>query len=378
MSSLTEPPFVTLTSGDLLASAAQTLVNTVNCVGIMGKGIALAFKQRYPDMFDDYVKRCSRGEVQLGRPYLYQADDHLIVNFPTKRHWRASSRFDDIVAGLDYLERHYREWGITSIAVPPLGCGNGQLEWEVIGPTLYRRLSGLGIPVELYAPHDPHRAAGPRVLADTAQHHATGSTGRGLAESWIAVIAALEQIQQQPHHWPIGRPAFQHLAYFATQAGISTGLTFQGSPHGPHAADLKQTIARLHNNGLITERQDGNTVEVCIGPTYQDVAEQFRDVLKSFEPAVDKTADLMSRMDTPTSEIAVYLHHIAITLHQQHGQPPTTARVMDAAAEWTRHRQPPVSHDSIIQALAVLALRGWTQVTLDDEFASLLDDLVTP
>src|SRR5450432_3798316 len=144
---------VELKSGDLLASQAHALVNTVNCVGIMGKGIALAFKRRYPDMFKDYVRRCDSGQVRIGEPYVYQARDHLIVNFPTKQHWRAVSKLDDIVAGLNYLAAHYREWGITSIAVPPLGCGNGQLEWSVVGPTLVRHLSELAIPVELFAPH---------------------------------------------------------------------------------------------------------------------------------------------------------------------------------------------------------------------------------
>ena len=102
---------VRLTSGDVLKSSAQTLVNTVNCVGVMGKGIALAFKRRYPDMFKDYVARCDRGEVELGRPYLYRASDHWIVNSPTKKHWRAVSRLSDIEAGLDYLEAHYKGMG---------------------------------------------------------------------------------------------------------------------------------------------------------------------------------------------------------------------------------------------------------------------------
>src|SRR5436190_16670969 len=118
VSSSAEAALIRLTSGDLLASKAQTLVNTVNCVGIMGKGIALAFKRQYPEMFKDYVRRCDRGEVRLGRPYVYRADDHLILNFPTKQHWRAVSRLEDIVAGLEFLEAHYREWGITSLAVP--------------------------------------------------------------------------------------------------------------------------------------------------------------------------------------------------------------------------------------------------------------------
>jgi O-acetyl-ADP-ribose deacetylase (regulator of RNase III) len=139
--------------GDLFESDAQTLVNAVNCVGVMGKGVALEFKKRYPDMYDDYVARCARKQVQPGEPYLFRRlSPPNILNFPTKDHWRSAARLDDIVAGLTYLERHYHEWGITSLAVPALGCGHGQLEWHVIGPVLVRYLSRLDIPVKLYAP----------------------------------------------------------------------------------------------------------------------------------------------------------------------------------------------------------------------------------
>ena len=140
-------------TGDLFTSEAQTLVNTVNCVGIMGKGVALEFKKRYPEMFEDYVARCARKEVRLGEPYVFRGlfPPH-VLNFPTKGHWRSLSRLSDIVAGLEYLDHHYNEWGIESLAVPPLGCGNGGLEWRVVGPTLYRHLSKLDIPIDLYAP----------------------------------------------------------------------------------------------------------------------------------------------------------------------------------------------------------------------------------
>src|SRR5262245_52928371 len=109
--------------GDLFQSGAQTLVNTVNCVGVMGKGVALEFKRRFPDMYEDYVARCAARQVRLGEPYLFHRPaPPWILNFPTKDHWRAVSRLADIVAGLESLEEHYREWGITSLAVPPLGC----------------------------------------------------------------------------------------------------------------------------------------------------------------------------------------------------------------------------------------------------------------
>src|SRR5687768_9828683 len=111
--------------GDLFASRCKTLVNTVNCVGIMGKGVAAEFKKRFPAMFDDYVSRCTRKEVRLGEPYLYEdLTGASIINFPTKGHWRSASRLADIESGLDYLVAHAAEWKLESIALPPLGCGN--------------------------------------------------------------------------------------------------------------------------------------------------------------------------------------------------------------------------------------------------------------
>lgn len=142
---------ITVLVGDIFESQAQTLVNTVNCVGIMGKGIALAFKNRFPAMFEEYQQRCKAGEVRLGEPYLYPSlMTPWILNFPTKAHWRSVSNIKDIIHGLDYLIAHYRDWGITSMAVPPLGCGQGQLEWRVVAPILHRYLDQLAIPVELY------------------------------------------------------------------------------------------------------------------------------------------------------------------------------------------------------------------------------------
>lgn len=127
-------------NGDLFNSQAQTLVNTVNCVGVMGKGVALEFKKRFPDMFQDYARRCKDKHVVLGRPYIFKRKlPPWILNFPTKDHWRSVSRLKDIVEGLHYLQQHYQEWGITSLAVPPLGCGQGQLDWRIVGPILYHR-----------------------------------------------------------------------------------------------------------------------------------------------------------------------------------------------------------------------------------------------
>jgi O-acetyl-ADP-ribose deacetylase (regulator of RNase III) len=150
---------VLVVTGNLFESGAQTLVNAVNCIGVMGKGVALQFRRRFPEMYADYVARCNAGQMRLGEPYLFRRPDPpWILNFPTKDHWRSASRLSEIVAGLDYLANYYREWGVESLAVPALGCGEGGLEWRVVGPVLERRLQRLAIPVTLYAPLDAPEA----------------------------------------------------------------------------------------------------------------------------------------------------------------------------------------------------------------------------
>ncbi len=121
----------------------------------MGKGIALQFKKRFPDMFTEYARRCRGREVRLGEPYLW-APLVLpwVLNFPTKDRWRSASNLEDIVDRLDYLQERYEDWGIESLAVPALGCGAGQLHWKVVAPVPARKLSEFDIDVELYAPLD--------------------------------------------------------------------------------------------------------------------------------------------------------------------------------------------------------------------------------
>jgi O-acetyl-ADP-ribose deacetylase (regulator of RNase III) len=237
--------------GDIFESRAQTLINTVNTVGVMGKGVALGFRKNFPDMFEDYVRRCKRREVQLGKPYLYRrvVPPH-IINFPTKEHWRSVSRLEDIVEGLRYLQDRVHGWGITSLAVPPLGCGEGQLEWRVVGPTLYRDLSQLGIPIELYAPFGtPREELGAEFLGPQRREtiraggHEDASTPPFRVEpGWIALVAILDQVRKEQYHWPVGRIGFQKVAYFATEVGIPTGLSYRQGSYGPYAPEVKSVL----------------------------------------------------------------------------------------------------------------------------------------
>lgn len=150
---ITLPANITILDGNLLHSSMQTLVNTVNCKGAMGKGIAAQFKKRFPSMFEDYKLRCDKGSVKPGVPYVYSADDgKIIVNFPTKDHWRNDSNPHWIQKGLDIIKKNYRAWGITSLALPPLGCGNGGLEWRNVRKMMIATLRDIDIPIEIYQP----------------------------------------------------------------------------------------------------------------------------------------------------------------------------------------------------------------------------------
>ncbi len=138
-------------TGNLFQSPAQTLVNTVNTVGVMGKGIAKQFKARYPDMFADYKKYCDDKSLTTGKLWLYRTPNRWILNFPTKQHWRSKSRVEWIHAGLEKFAATYAEQGITSIAMPQLGCGNGGLDWETqVQPVVENVLGDLEIPIYIY------------------------------------------------------------------------------------------------------------------------------------------------------------------------------------------------------------------------------------
>jgi O-acetyl-ADP-ribose deacetylase (regulator of RNase III) len=136
--------------GDIFESKAQVIVNTVNCQGVMGKGLALAFKQRYPAMFPVYQQECKAGRLRIGRPSLYKESTPWILNFPTKDTWKANSKIEYLEKGLEYFVGNYKKVGITSIAFPKLGAQNGKLSWDDVGPLMAKYLSSLEIDVYIY------------------------------------------------------------------------------------------------------------------------------------------------------------------------------------------------------------------------------------
>lgn len=235
---------LTTATGDLLHADVDALVNTVNTVGVMGKGIALQFRRAYPDMFKAYAKACKSSDVQLGRMHVWETGvldgPRFIVNFPTKGHWRSGSKLADIEAGLADLVRVVREHGITSIAVPPLGCGNGGLDWADVEPLIRAAFAELpDVDVRLYAPDAPPKAA----EMGNATARPTMTVGR----------AALVTLLDRYDGVALGATPIevQKLMYFLQVLGEPLNLKYAKNLYGPYADNLRHVLDRVEGHFLV-------------------------------------------------------------------------------------------------------------------------------
>jgi O-acetyl-ADP-ribose deacetylase (regulator of RNase III)/uncharacterized protein YwgA len=358
-------------TGDMFESDVQTLVNTVNTEGVMGKGIALQFKKRFPDMYEDYVARCKAGEVRLGQPYIYKERLYpWIINFPTKKHWRSISHLENIVDGLDYLEAHYKEWGVTSLAVPPLGCGEGQLEWRVVGRVLFEHLSRFEIPVTLYAPFGtPHEELTHEFLGSEVE----GAFDQGpvrLPPSWAALVEIVHRLEQEPYRWPVGRTMFQKIAYFATELGLPTNLEYSRGSFGPFASGLKRLQARLMANGLLQEdkRIHGNTYVIRTGQAYAEGVAAYRTELSEWTEIIERVTDLFLRFDTTQAEIAATVHFAANRMvTPPRDRRATEMQVFKAVKTWKMRRDPPLKDADVARTIRNLNVHGWIDLEPSDE-----------
>lgn len=253
--------------GDMFESRCGTIVNTVNCVGAMGKGIALEFKKRYPEMYREYVDKCRLGEVKPGKPYIYNnADGTRILNFPTKDHWRFPSRLSYVMDGLDWFVKHYEEYGVKSIAFPPLGCGNGGLTWETVGPLMYRKLCDLPIEIEIYAPYGTNPK---EVTLDFLNREATSGEAFGCRQmpvnhKWHLILQVIRELDTREYALKVGRTIYQKICYVLTRSGVDTGFVFSKGEFGPYSAQAKEAITALANANLIMEKQLGRMISLSI------------------------------------------------------------------------------------------------------------------
>jgi uncharacterized protein YwgA len=291
------------------------------------------------------------------------------LNFPTKDHWRSVTQLDSVIRGLDYLLEHYQEWGIQSLAIPPLGAGLGQLEWRVIGPTLYRYLNRMDIEIELYAPYNtPSNELRVEFLEENAANVAMMMPEPSwIKPGWIALVEILKRIDEQTYHWPIGRTIFQKIAYVATAEGLPTALDYEKSSYGPFSGGLKAVVTRLINNGLIEERRNGQMFEIRVGATYMDAKQAYAEDLAEWDSLIDKVADLFLRLDTSQAEIVATVLFSARLLEKNSLKTPSEHEILNAVMEWKEHRKPPLSVEMVSQSIRNLAILGWINVTASED-----------
>lgn len=282
--------------GDLFETKCKTIVNTVNCVGVMGKGIALEFKKQYPLMFKDYMKKCNSGELRPGNPYVYEdVSGRKILNFPTKDHWRSPSRLSYITEGLDWFIEHYEEYGIESIAFPPLGCGNGGLTWDVVGPIMYQKLKNLPIEIEIYAPF----GATQRELSEEFfterdyKQEIVGASNSKVNPKWYLILQVVRELNEREYALKVGRTIFQKICYVITRNGVDTGFIFSKGSYGPFSAQVKDSITVLANANLILEEQLGRMISLKVSDDVEVKRDKFSDAEWD---AVRKTVDLFGRV----------------------------------------------------------------------------------
>lgn len=231
---------IRFTKGDLLNSDAEAIVNTVNCVGIMGRGIALQFKKMYPDNFEAYAAACAVNEVAPGRMFVFETEEmtnpKYIINFPTKRHWRGNSKIEDIESGLLALKEDIRRLGIKSIALPPLGSGLGGLPWPATKERILRTFEDLAdVDILVYEPHaDSDR---------TARHQRKSAPQ--LTPSRAALVLLMDRYVRGLMEPFVTLLEVHKLMYFLQNAGLNMRLKFVKGHYGPYAENLRHMLSDM-------------------------------------------------------------------------------------------------------------------------------------
>lgn len=257
--------------GDMFSEPVEALVNTVNCVGVMGKGVALEFKNRWPANFRAYKDLCDAKALKPGQMFIFDTKElfasegpRYLINFPTKAHWRSKSKMEYIENGLDALADVIRQYGITSIAIPPLGCGNGGLDWADVRPLIEAKLSPLrSVDVVLFAPKH----------AEGKPEHV--HSGLPMTFPRALLLKALNDLERY-FDGSFDRISLQKIAYFLQALGVNFKLRFTRNLHGPYSETLKLAYVALENHGMISgfmtgDRQAHVTNSGCA------VADEFLD-----------------------------------------------------------------------------------------------------
>ena len=344
---------IELTSGDILKDDSEAVVNTVNCVGIMGRGIALQFKNSWPENFRAYEAACNRKEVQPGSMFVYEVGQlttpRFIINFPTKRHWRGKSRIEDIESGLKALVSEIRKRDIRSVAIPPLGSGLGGLDWHDVRPRIEAALGALpNVRVRIFEPKGAP-------ASDVMQHSREVPTMTAGRAALVELVSRYMRGLLDP---TITLLEVHKLMYFMQEAGEPLRLKYVKAPYGPYAENLRHVLRAIEGHFVAGYADGGDAPDkpLTLVPGAAEDADAFLEANAQTRERFNRVGKLVEGFETPFGlELLATVHWVA---HHEAGSS-SPAEVVERTYAWNdRKRQ--FTPRQIGIALKVLARQGWT------------------
>lgn len=291
--------------GNLLEEDAEALVNTVNCVGVMGKGIALQFKQAFPENFRQYERACRAGEVQPGSMFTVPTGTlfypRYIINFPTKRHWRGKSKTEDIKIGLKALIVEVQHLGISSIAIPPLGCGNGGLDWARIKPLIESAFAQLPeVKVIVFEP----------IGAPEVDKMQVATPQPKMTRSRSLLIRLLELYGIPGYRLTLVE--VQKLAYFLQVAGEPLKLRYVKHRYGPYADNLNHALQRIEGHYIRGYGDRSSNAQIYLLAEGREAAQSFLEKEPDANERLERVSSLITGFETPYGmELLATVHWVA-------------------------------------------------------------------
>lgn len=347
---------IKITQGNILETDAEAMVNTVNTVGVMGKGIALQFKKAFPENFVAYKALCDRKELVPGHMFVYENrtlhEQKFIINFPTKRHWKGKSRMEDVESGLIALVNEVRTRGIRSIAIPPLGCGLGGLKWQDVRLRIERAFENLpDIQVILY---EPAGAPAPHRMIDRTK---TPRMTRGRA----AIIGLISRYKVPGYDYLLSLLEIHKLAYFLVEAGEDIPkLEFTKGMYGPYADNLRKALRDMEGHftqGFGDGTNNKPDTPMMLLPGAVEDAEFFLEKHPDTRERFLKVANLIEGFETPYGmELLSSVHWVAKENPQARMKPEIAIQEVLA---WNERKQHMMKPRHIQAAWDQLHEQGW-------------------
>lgn len=333
--------------GNLLESDVEAVVNTVNTKGVMGKGIALQFKRAFPANFKAYRAACTADRVRLGEMFVTDtgrlANPRLIINFPTKGHWKSRSRLADIETGLDDLRRVLLERDVRSVAIPPLGCGLGGLNWPDVRPLIERALSDLPVEIMVFEP-----GGAPEAAAMVERRERPKMTpGRA---AFIGLLA--RYLMPGDSASPL---VVQKLSYFLQESGQPMNLTFSKQKYGPYADEVRHAVIAMEGHFVEGFGDGTGTKDIRLLPEAVDEATAYlKDEPQTVE-RFDRVAELIAGFETPYGlELLSTTHWVA-----KHEGATTPERAIELVRAWSTRKSDLFKPEHIVAAWNQLDAEGW-------------------